>query len=667
MSNYITTILRDSPIVYYRLDESSGTSANDISGNTYTGTLNGGITLGQTGALFSDTNKAMLFDGSTGYISLPSALNGNGFTALTFEGWYKPSTSALGSFTLLMMGDNTDHNFGYQLYWSGTSSLNFNVGVGTANNGVSYNASPVANVYWHIVGTFDGSTIRLYVNGVLQGSASLSGTISASATPILGASTGHSFKFPGTIDEVAIYSYALSALQVSTHYTTGISGNIASFSIQDAAIYKSQVVKAYSSSGVFIDTVKDAPYLTGFTESLNGATSSLKVSLPRSIDAYDGTNMPGSKQTIVQGNILKWYLYGPGLPSTGLLRYQGIIDTIRPHLDESGGEAVELTVTPYSQILGDHGIIGPIAYGTAGNPGTYVDSGVMFSSLFTTQVDSITGHPYGYPFTLDGSNPATTGNTAANLLQNQTVASALTTILLLSPSNYYFRPNTDISMTFNQYDLTTATHTLKIGQHIALMEYALDNVPRKNVIVVQGNGVQATAIGASVTQIGQRVHFKADNRITDTHTAQLLANGLLSFYDRPQIRTKIKVPDYRGDALFGMGYDIEKFKVGQTIKVLDTRSTPSAVNNPSSTWGGFIWGSGYWGATPANLAIWGLFKWGQTTWGYNVGGVFNTILPIVAVDYAWNYVTLEVGARQPSMLRSLYLLESRFLDTSMVS
>lgn len=668
MSNYLTTILSKHPSSYYRLGEASGTSANDSSGNGFTGTLNGGITLTVPGAIKRDPDTAMLFDGSSGYIILPTTLNGNGWTSVTIEGWFNLSKISLGSFTQLFQSDNTGSNKGFQLYWNGTSSLNWNVGNGITNALATYTITPIAATWWHIVGSYDGTTIRLYVNSVLQASASLTGAILATATPVLGANTGHSSNFPGFIDEFAIYkNIALSASQINDNYTAGTSG-ITIYSIQDATLYKSQVVKAYDTSGNFIDTVKDAPYLSGFTESMNGATSALKVSLPRVIDAYDGTNMPGSKQTIVQGNILKWYLYGPGLPASGLLRYQGTIDTIRPHLDTSGGEATELTITPYSQVFGDHGIIGPITYGTAGSPGTYVDTGTMFSSLFTTQVDSITGHPYGYPLTLDGTNPATTGNTAAALLQNQTLVSALSTILLLSPANYFFRANmADNTVTFNQYSTTTADHTLKIGQHIASMEYALDNIPRKNVIVVQGKGVQATAIGSSVAQIGQRVLLRSDNRITDTNTAQLLANGLLAFYDRPQIRTKITIPDYRGDALFGLGYDIEKFKVGQTIKMLDTKAPHEAVSNPPSTWGGFTWGSGYWGSTPASLAVWGLFRWGQTTWGYNVGGIFNVPVPIVALTYDFFSVSLELGWRQPNLLRNLYNLESRFLDASMVS
>jgi hypothetical protein len=436
---------------------------------------------------------------------------------------------------------------------------------------------------------------------------------------------------------------------------------------RDNSLYKSQLVKCYSPSGTFIDVVRDAPFLSGFTEAVNAATSSITVTLPRRIDAYDGANMPSSRGTVALGNIWKWYLFGPGLPATGLLRYQGIVDTIRPHVDDDGGEALDVTITPYSSILGDHAIVGPITYGTAGSPGTYVDSGTMLSSLWTT-TDPITSKAYGIPFALDPTNPATTGISVASIFQNQSLLSALTTILLLSPTNYFFRMNDPLlTLGFNQYP-TTANYTLVLGQHISSMEYSLDNVPRKNMIFVQGNGtVSAKAVGTSVATIGERTYFKSDGRITDVNTAQQLANGLLSFYDRTQVRTKVRIPDYRGDAQPGIGFDIEQFRVGQTVQIIDQKAPAAATSAMSPPWGSFVWGHDVWGSQPNDIAVWGQFHWGQTAWGFSVGSVFNSPVPIVAIHYDFFGVELELGFRQPSMLRALYDLESRFNDTTLVS
>lgn len=441
-----------------------------------------------------------------------------------------------------------------------------------------------------------------------------------------------------------------------------------SYTSRDLSIFKDQVVKVYSPSGTYLGVLSDAPYLTGFTEQVNGGTSSITITLPRTIDAYDGENQPGSRGTIVLGNVVEYWLYGPALPSSGLCRYVGVIDTIAPHLGTDGGEGVDVTLTPRSSLLGDHAVIGPINLGTSGGP--YIDTMTMFNDWFNgTLLDPYTGLAYGAPFGLDPANPASTGNSSFFSFQNQSLLQMLTNILLLSPANYFFRMNEAAqNVSFQQYPLTKPNHVLKIGQHFNAISFASDNVPRKNLIVVQGAGtIQGIAAGSSIAQIGVRTYMKQDSRITDANTAQLLANGLRAFYDRPQVRAKVTIPDYRGDLLPGLGYDIEQFRVGQTVVLLDSKAPAVASSGPGSVWGQFVWGRDKWGGGTSGPAIWGAFKWGQATWGESVGSVFNVIVPIVAINYAYHSVELELGFRQPSMLRALYALESQFNDTTMVS
>jgi len=72
----------------------------------------------------------------------------------------------------------------------------------------------------HIIGTFDGSTIRVYVDGVEDGNYSISGTIDSATHPLLigkGAG-GYGRYFNGTIDEVRIYNRALSEEEIKWLY-----------------------------------------------------------------------------------------------------------------------------------------------------------------------------------------------------------------------------------------------------------------------------------------------------------------------------------------------------------------------------------------------------------------------------------------------------------------
>lgn len=444
----------------------------------------------------------------------------------------------------------------------------------------------------------------------------------------------------------------------------------------DMSINKIQIVKVLDPNGLFIDVIRDAPLLS-CKENISAAADTVKITLPRAIDEFDGAGQPGSKGTIVEGNIVQWWLYGDGLPTTGLLKYQGVIDEINPQMDESGAESVGVTVTPYSQVLGDHGVgTTPITFGTAGNSATYIDTASIFKAFFTgsyvdstgatvSVLDPITSQPYGDPYTLDPASLVSTGQLVQFSFQSQKLISVLTNLLALSTSTYFYRMNQDKTVLFGSIP-STPNHTLFLGQDISSIEYSMSNVPRKNVIVVQGLGsIKATATGSSVAAIGERIYYKSDDRITDQNTANFLANGILSILDRETVRAKINVPDYRGSAQSGLGYDIEQFKVGQTVKILDARAPSTSSVGVGARWGSMVWGTGKWGA-PAGTTIWGSFLWNASTWSASVGSIFSTINTIMSIQYDYFSCTLELGARQPSLSRALFDLELRMQDATLV-
>jgi len=83
----------------------------------------------------------------------------------------------------------------------------------------------VAGGTYHVVGTFDGTTQRLYVNGAQVASAALSGSATTNTRAlVIGSWDGASEFFAGTIDEPAVYGTVLSAAQVAAHYRAGTTG-----------------------------------------------------------------------------------------------------------------------------------------------------------------------------------------------------------------------------------------------------------------------------------------------------------------------------------------------------------------------------------------------------------------------------------------------------------
>ncbi len=71
-TNYQTTVLNDSPIAYWRLGESSGTTAASVvNPNTFNSTYSAtGVTLGQPGALVGDPGTSIALNGSSGKVDI---------------------------------------------------------------------------------------------------------------------------------------------------------------------------------------------------------------------------------------------------------------------------------------------------------------------------------------------------------------------------------------------------------------------------------------------------------------------------------------------------------------------------------------------------------------------------------------------------------------------
>ncbi len=88
-------------------------------------------------------------------------------------------------------------------------------------------ANIAENQWSHVVGTYDGTTLRLYVNGVLQGTNSFSGPINYQPSNLQigkGAGAPNGFQWKGGIDEAAVYDRSLSENEVQALYNAGLSG-----------------------------------------------------------------------------------------------------------------------------------------------------------------------------------------------------------------------------------------------------------------------------------------------------------------------------------------------------------------------------------------------------------------------------------------------------------
>jgi hypothetical protein len=219
---YATTILNDGTISYWRLGETSGTTAADSSTGGNPGTITGGVTLGVPGALTSDSNTAMSFNGSSGYISVPDKSNLDMTGDFTLEAWAKPTVVNDGIDHAIIAKGGTCGNscFQYRLYQSRYNTWRGILYNGSTSNVIDSPGAPTAGVWTYLALTRSGSTVTLYVNGTAVKTMTLSPALNTS-TGILALGrqgSGSADYFNGSIDEAAVYNKALSATQVLNHF-----------------------------------------------------------------------------------------------------------------------------------------------------------------------------------------------------------------------------------------------------------------------------------------------------------------------------------------------------------------------------------------------------------------------------------------------------------------
>jgi hypothetical protein len=221
--SYRDTVLAEpAALGYWRLGETGGTTAADSKGS-YSGTYGTGATLGSAGAVANDPDPAVGLNGSTaGKVTLPSL---PAVTDFTVEGWTY-LTNATSNNNALYGGGQTV----WLLPRPGTSSTATAAYASVWLNGTAYvlqPASPASNVntWVHWVLTRQGATLRLYRNAVLIGQRSdLPPTAAASVSVAIGAQGGTNYPLAGQVDEVAVYSGALSATAVTAHYRAALYG-----------------------------------------------------------------------------------------------------------------------------------------------------------------------------------------------------------------------------------------------------------------------------------------------------------------------------------------------------------------------------------------------------------------------------------------------------------
>jgi hypothetical protein len=205
-------------VAAYGFNETSGTTALDASGNNNTGTLGSSVTRTTAGQF----GGALVFNGTTAQVTIPDAPSLRLTTAMTLEAWVYPTATPTG--WRAVIDKNVD---GY--YLMASSSTNNRPAVGgtfTAGNQNTIGTAGLAvNTWTHLAATFDGATVRLYVNGVQVASKAQTAPLTpTTGTLQIGADSYAGENFAGRIDEVRVYNRALSQAEIQSDMTTPVGG-----------------------------------------------------------------------------------------------------------------------------------------------------------------------------------------------------------------------------------------------------------------------------------------------------------------------------------------------------------------------------------------------------------------------------------------------------------
>lgn len=202
-------------ISYWRLDEPSGTIAYDSGPNAFHLTHVNSPTLGGSSPLVNQRGSSAQYSstaqnwtgvssGATGYSSL---------TSVTVEGWVNPNLNK-GQQILRFSNHGLRSSFGY-------SKVDFFLVLSGVNKQPS-GGYTFDGQWHHVVGTWNGTTMYVYVDGVQISSLAASGTYAAVSALSIGNNGIHSEWFAdASTTEVSFYNRALTAQEVFTHYTLG--------------------------------------------------------------------------------------------------------------------------------------------------------------------------------------------------------------------------------------------------------------------------------------------------------------------------------------------------------------------------------------------------------------------------------------------------------------
>jgi len=226
---------RGAPSAAYKFDECTGASANDASGNGYTGTITVGASGSQTstGTCGTSTTTEAWNNGTTGKRNASINLDGNDdyvttaafsplataavtTTKASWGGWFYPTSSAA-SLTLMEKASE------FRLTTDSSSKPTCGVYYSAAFHDAAAGSTALTLSAWnHVMCTYDGANIKTYLNGSLVDTTAETGSITAASSILyMGENSSGAQRLTGQLDDLRVYNNALTSSQIKTLMNEG--------------------------------------------------------------------------------------------------------------------------------------------------------------------------------------------------------------------------------------------------------------------------------------------------------------------------------------------------------------------------------------------------------------------------------------------------------------
>ena len=225
---YASAVLADLPLGYWRLEEISGTSANEET-NRYGGTFKGTPTLGVPGVAGSRAMRVPT--GSHATMTAPGAdFRFPGNVPYSIEVWAKPGV--IRDYAIMVSTEvppNAEGRAGWTMVTDGQGIVHFEVWVPNDGGYLQARGIPMSPTtitmgnFHHLVAVYTGTDMIGYIDGVLGVRVAMSGAApNLGGSLIVGCRADVSFCLDDwTIDELAIYDHVLTPARVNEHYELG--------------------------------------------------------------------------------------------------------------------------------------------------------------------------------------------------------------------------------------------------------------------------------------------------------------------------------------------------------------------------------------------------------------------------------------------------------------